>query len=328
MFYAIRTHMSKEYDEFRELMRQGKYLEAAHYAEREYVHDRKQNVFWLTQQANALIRAEKYESGFSVATQALTVDSTNPYAVLSAADALFGLHRYKEALQYYSESLNNQKLKIRSQKGILECLINLKKWQDILSHLAGWNMPEMDSIRYRVKALAGLGEYSRAVEVCRRWLELKSHHRSALWALTELEIRRDGLEPVLNRMEKLAKIPSLPSVYGEIYASLCRRSGRSELAIKQYKKIESKGSQHRIQRKQAFVLAKTGQEKKAVPIMEELLRVDPKDMYLHSGYGAACARIGELERAINFYQELLSVFPDEKSLYGRIQRLKKMLDKN
>jgi len=27
MFYAIRTHMSKEYDEFRELMRQGKYLE-------------------------------------------------------------------------------------------------------------------------------------------------------------------------------------------------------------------------------------------------------------------------------------------------------------
>jgi len=309
-------------------MLQGKFIEAAHYAEREYLNDRKQNVFWLTQQANALIRAEKYESGFTVASQALTVDSTNPYAVLSAADALFGLHRYKDALQYYNENLNNQKLKLRSQKGILECLVNLKKWQDILTHLAGWDMPEKDSIRYRVKALAGLGEYDRAIEASQRWLELKPHSPSALWELTELEIRRDGVEPVIKRMEKLARIPSLPSVYGEIYASLCRRSGKSELAIKQYARMETKGSKHRIQRKQAFVLAKTGKEKEAVPIMEELLRVDPGDIYLHSSYGAACARIGELERAVNFYQELISLFPDEKSLYGRVKRLKNKLDKN
>ena len=72
-----------------------------------------------------------------------------------------------------------------------------KKWQDILSGLAGWEMPEKDSIRYSVKALKGLGEYDRA-------------------------------------------------------------------------------------------------GKKAVEIIEELLRVDPKDVYLHSSYGAACTRIGEL----------------------------------
>lgn len=319
--------MSKEYNEFQELMRRWKFIEAANYAEREYLYDKKQNVFWLTQQANALIRAEKYKLGFDISSQALTIDSTNPYAVLSAADALFGLNRFKEALQYYSENLNNQKLKLRSQRGILECLLTLKKWNDILSYLESWDMPEKDSIRYRVKALVGLGEYTGAAEACRKWLDLKPHNRSALWELTELEIRRDGIDDVLKRMEKLSRISSLPSIYGEIYASLCRRSGKQELAIKQYEKLEAEGSQHRIQRKQAFVLAKTGQEKEAVQIMEELLRVDPKDMYLHSSYGAACARIGELERAVNFYQKLLSSFPDEKSLYGRIQKLKNMLDK-
>ena len=119
--------MSKEYTGFRELMEQEMFLEAAHYAEREYLNDKKQNVFWLTQQAYALIRAKKYEMGLTIARQALNLNSTNPYAVLSAADALFGLNRFKEALQYYSENLNDQKLKLRSQKGMLECLVNLKK---------------------------------------------------------------------------------------------------------------------------------------------------------------------------------------------------------
>ncbi|MCK4827843.1 hypothetical protein KA005_69585 [bacterium] len=143
-----------------------------------------------------------------------------------------------------------------------------KKWQNILSGLAGWETPEKDSIRYSVKALKGLGEYDRAMKSCKKWFELMPHNRSALWELTELEIRRDGLDSVLKRMGKLARIPSLPSIYGEIYASLCRRAGNPELAIKQYKKLEAEGSQHRIQRKQAFVLARTGQEKKLLKLLK------------------------------------------------------------
>jgi hypothetical protein len=42
-----------------------------------------------------------------------------------------------------------------------------------------------------------------------------------------------------------------------------------------------KGVDSRIQRKQAFALAKSGKEVNAIPIMEELMKLDPKTFYLH-----------------------------------------------
>jgi tetratricopeptide (TPR) repeat protein len=83
----------------------------------------------------------------------------------------------------------------------------------------------------------------------------------------------------------------------------------------------------RVQKKQVFTMAKSGRENEAIPLLEEFLRDEPEDIYLNSSYIAACKRIGEAERAINFYQKLLSLFPDTKTLYGRIRTLYKHLEK-
>ena len=105
--------------------------------------------------------------------------------------------------------------------------------------------------------------------------------------------------------------------------SLCRRAGLPELALKEYQKIAGDGT--RVQKKQAFLLAKTGREQEAIPLLEELLTLDPKDVYLHSSYAAACGRVSQIERAIEFYLRLMGTHPEEKGLYGRISRLKKKL---
>ncbi len=86
------------------------------------------------------------------------------------------------------------------------------------------------------------------------------------------------------------------------------------------------GTGNRPQRNQAFLLARTGREREAIPLMEELLSLDPRDVYLHSSYAAACSRVREVERAIEFYVRLMGKFPQEKGLYGRINRLKKKLE--
>ena len=109
-------------------------------------------------------------------------------------------------------------------------------------------------------------------------------------------------------MGKLAKIPSRSPVYKEIYASLCRRAGKPELALKQYTELSRSGSDHRIHRQQAFALAKSGKELEAIPIMEELLKLDPRDFYIHSAYIPACKRARQLTGALAFYQKLLESF--------------------
>jgi tetratricopeptide (TPR) repeat protein len=203
----------------------------------------------------------------------------------------------------------------------MECLLELKRWNRILDNLQQWGMPPENSYRWRVKALTGLKRWDEAMAVCRLWLQANPDHPPALWALTELEIQREGIDPVLARMAKLAKIPRRPPVYKEIYASLCRRAGKPELAVEQYAKLTRGAANLNILRKQAFALSASGKKSEAIAMLEEFLKLDPKDFYAHSSYVANCRKTGQLERAAQFYANLVEQYPDEKPLYGRIRKI-------
>ena len=60
--------------------------------------------------------------------------------------------------------------------------------------------------------------------------------------------------------------------------------------MKAYEQITASGAQTRIQKKQVFTMAKNGREREALPLLEDFLREEPRDMYLHSSYAAACKR--------------------------------------
>jgi tetratricopeptide (TPR) repeat protein len=312
------------YRQFSALMAGGRHREAADFAEAELRRAGGADAFWLTQKANALNHASDHAGALEAARAALSAEPSNPYAILSAADALKGLHRYEEALGHYRELTGHEKLGSRARTGVFDCLSRLDRWEELLQSLPA--APQGERSPWRVKALAALGRNTEALEECRQWLSAHPDHPPALWELSNLEVALEGLDVVRARYERLAKIPTLPSVYREIYASLCRRAGLPELALKEYGRIDAAGSSARLKRKEAFLLAKTGREREAIPLMEELLSLDPKDIYLHSSYAAACGRTGELQRAIEFYIRLMGMFPDEKGLYGRINRLKKKLE--
>ena len=317
------------YQEYQQLVAQSKYLEAARFAEQQAESSRESHEsgeFWLTQQARALSRAGEYKAALEVGRRALNLAPDNTFAVAATADALLGLKRLEEALGHYEELLHSPRLLDRGRKGVLECLAGAKRWELLLERLSGWNLPEEQSLPWRVKAISALGRSEEALESCRRWLELRPHYPSALWQSVELEIRVNGLEATVEKAGRLARIPSLPQVYREIYASLCRRAGKPEEAVKAYETIGAEGEQGRIQKKKAFTLAKSGREQEALPLLEELLKSEPADKYLHSSYAAACRRTGELERAINFYNRLLTLHPEERSLYGRIKGMQNKLE--
>ena len=326
--YLKNKKMSKSYDQYRELLGQRKFSEAARFAEQAHLEGNPANPFWLTRQAAALTRAGEFGQALRVSEQALAIAPANPYAVLSMAEALSGLRRYKEALEVYETIVTDadEKVATVARNGMLACLAELRSWDRILEEIGIWRLPPNKVYRWRVKALEGQNRTGEAIDICHQWLKDNPDHPQALWALTELEIRRDGFDAVLTRMGRLAKIPSRPTIYKEIYASLCKRAGKPDLALKQYEKIVHTASDPNIHRKKAFALAKSGREPEAIALMEELLKLNPKDFYVHNAYIPACRRVKQLDRAMEFYQRLLESHPDEKSIYGRLRNLKKLMD--
>ncbi len=319
--------MSKSYNQYKELLSQRQFNEAARFAEQAHREANPKNPFWLTRQAAALTRAGEYNQALAVSEQALALDPANPYAVLCVAEALSGLGRYKESIEYFESIATDAAAKVTeiARKGMLESLTALEHWDRILEQIRIWDMPPDKVYRWRVKALEGQNRTNEAIDTCHQWLKDIPDHPQALWALTELEIQRDGFDAVLARMGRLARIPSRSTVYKEIYASLCKRAGKPELALEQYEKMVHAASNTNIHRKQAFALAKSGREPEAIALMEELLRLNPNDYYIHNAYIPACRRVKQLDRAMEFYQKLLESHPEQKSLYGRLKKLKNMM---
>ena len=300
-------------------------MEATRLAEMHYRDGNPHNPFWLTRQAAGLSMAGKYNQALKTAQQALSLDTANIYSRLCVADALAGLKQTGEARQYYEAILGYPKVSIQAQKGILRCLSEEKKWDHVIRFIAQNDTPPETGVQWKVEALAALNQIDEAIEECRLWLKKHPDDPKGLWMRVDLEIRRDGLDPVLARMARAAKISSRPPVYKEIYASLCRRAGKPDLALKQYRALGQSGVDVKILRKQAFTLAKSGKESEAIPMLEELLKLNPSDIYLNTAYSGACKRARQIERALAFYEQLLDIFPEEKRLFGWMKKIKKGL---
>lgn len=314
------------YEQYKSLLKSRNYASAAQLAEQEAFKNPDQKSFWIYHQSIALIHAGNYKTAIGISEKALCEQPSNPYLLLSRSDALLNMGDAAKALTGYEEISFNVKMTARARKGILECLFKLKEWDKILDYAAQWDLPDSDSYSFRIQALKELNRPEEAFSLCNKWLLASPDNRAALRLLIGLEISRDGLEATCLKYERLAKIPSKPPVYGEIYAYLCKKTGKFDKAVNQYQKLENKTQNPMNIRNRAFALAKSGLELQAIPLLEELLRVSPEDIYLNSSYEGACNRSNNLERAWKFYHELISLHPDNMKLLGRVKKIQKKLE--
>ncbi|MBN1307408.1 MAG: tetratricopeptide repeat protein [Chitinispirillaceae bacterium] len=314
------------YDDFKRMLRERRFKEAAALAETQAFGGGGDGVFWLNQQAIALVRMGSYHEAVAVADQALSRNPSGFYSLLIRSEAQFKQGDFAAALVGFQEARRFPAVECRARKGALDCLIGMRRFEEALAALAGWNGDVKESYPFRIKALRGLHRIDEAIAVCREWLGGSADNRQALWLLCDLETRRDGIEATLAKYEKMAKIPSLPPIYGELCAMLYRKAGKTDRALGQYDRLTTRSNDPAILRRKAFALAKSGREREALPLLEELLRARPSDQYVHSAYGAAARRGGYLEKAWKFYHELLTLYPEEKSLYGRIKKIGKTIE--
>ncbi|MBD3419694.1 MAG: tetratricopeptide repeat protein [Chitinivibrionales bacterium] len=316
-----------QYRQFKALLHARSFSAAARFAESQSVAHNDTNAFWLNQHAIALNRQGEFAASLERTEKALRLDPDNAYILLARADAFAGNKQFKQALDLYREIIRNRQVGQRARYGILSCLSQQHRWTDLDACLAQWNLPPRQALPWQVKSAAGKNRSDAAHELCKKWLAQEPDNPRALWELTRLEVSTEGIEPVRKRFGRLSKIPGKPHIYQEIYAWLCKRDGIVDAAVKQYEKLTQQDNDPRLIKKQAFALAKSGRESEAIGLMEELMRIDPKDYFIERSYIAACRRIAQLERGWNFFHELRSLFPDDNSLWGKIKRIQKELEK-
>ncbi|MBN1759469.1 MAG: tetratricopeptide repeat protein [Chitinispirillaceae bacterium] len=320
--------MNAAYTEFISLLKKKALNDAIDLAERESLAAGERSEFWLTQLSIALREGGRIDEALEAADRACLLAPRNGWALVARGDALMRKGDERAALAGYNEALVDARAAPRAKKAILACLSGAGTWERVISFLDQADLPAADTFPWWVKALMGLGRNDEALAVCDRWLAEFPETPAALWKKAELQVMAEGIDPVRKRFSRLARIPGKPPVYAEISAWLSKRSGNSEEAAQQYEQLSRQSAGNpSILRKQAFALAKSRHDDRAVPLMEELLRMSPDDMYLHAAYVPACTRLGELERAWKFYHELLVLHPGERGLYGRLKRVGKAMEK-
>ena len=68
-------------------MEQGRYEDAAHLAEKNYMAGNPNNPFWLTRRATALSRSGRFNEAAAAAKDAYDLDPRNPYGMVAMAVA-------------------------------------------------------------------------------------------------------------------------------------------------------------------------------------------------------------------------------------------------
>lgn len=315
------------YQEFQQLMKRGNFKEAAEYAERGYLQGGPANPFWLNMKTKALIRAKRFADALTVSKEAFGRQPNNPYCIRSMGEALKAAGRCNEAVDYFEALLPSPKFSDFAKEAILDCLLKTEQWNRIIEYIDAWRLPAPVQLEWKAKILSQRKQIPEAIETCAAWLKLRPDDPKALWFLVDLEIQKDGLQSVLMKIERISKIPSRPPIYKEIYASLLRRTGKEDQAVKAYEDLSGSGCDPRILKKQAFSLARSGNENEAIPLLEELLTRDPEDIYLNASYGAALRRKGRLERGLEFYARLIADNPHALKLQEHVQKIKGMLNK-
>jgi len=320
--------MNPSYVEFQSLMKARCFTEAAALADRMAASAGGTDVFWLTQLSMALRISGDMRGALAAARQAYDISPSNVWSVMSLAEALFKDGNHEEASGFFRDALSNPRTMPRARQGLLNCLSRLSRWNEVLGLVDQWELPPAEGWLWRSKALLGLGKTDEAASYCESRLAGCPDNPEALWMLSDIWVQQEGIDESIKRFSRYTKIPGKPVVYGEILAALCKRAGRTDDALKQYGKLLNVKTSPALQRKHAFALAKSGHEAEAIPLLEELLRKAPADVYLNSGYIAACSRIGNPEQAWKFYHELIGLFPGEVTLFGKLARIRKLIGKN
>ncbi len=144
-----------------------------------------------------------------------------------------------------------------------------------------------------------------------------------------LKARLDQLEPAqaAAQLEKMIKVgrrrknPHLHALLGDLE----RRAGRETEAIAAYQEVLALDPGNLYALAQLlYCYRRLGQKEKAWPLFKLLLAEKPGDRAAKASFVKDAVELDRIEEALIFFDELIHRYPHHKELYGVIRRLRKI----
>ncbi len=314
-----------------ELKRAGNYARAIALFE-EAIESQGSTPFLLSNLGHSFLLAGDLVQARGVLEEAIARDPKNTFARSFLAGVAEKEGRAKEQIELLSEVVAISPDDLLGRVNLAWALLKSKKSKEALEH-AEWLFsraePSPKAFKTAAAVFKAAGRLDDARAAFKKLLSISPNDGFAMKELLELGEGEKGGK--LHEIENLLKLPANKANRELLFARVkyLESAGDVEAAAKAAAEIVAAFPDD-IKVKTAFtyLLVRVKRYADALPLLGELLKLNPKDYYLHNTVLRCAKESGGLEGAYALYTELIREHPAEKALFGRRRRIQQMLEES
>lgn len=264
----------------------------------------------------------EYEESLKWSRAALQLDPQMPDAPLLSARALMGLGRMEEALAALEEHLRLAPASAEGQAALGQVYLSLGQWEKAKRRFnaaieSNPNWPRAFTAYYGLAtACQRLGQVEQAEHFRDEFQKRKAEDQ-------RLRKERDrGYDDLASARRSAADVHVDA---GKVYFA----HGSLERAEKHWSEAAQLDPSH-LEPRQALVSLYQQQDAptKAIPLLEQLSRIEPNNPVNHVNLGVVSARLGRLDEAEDAYRRVVELAPDNPVGYVALAQLYLRTERN
>lgn len=312
-----------------EAKRSGNYQKAIALFE-EAIESQGSTPFLLSNLGHSFLLAGNLASARNALEEAIARDPRSSFARTFLAGVAEKEGRVKEQIELLSEAVSIAPNDALGRVSLAWALVKSKKAKQAVEQ-AEWLIANAGSNPKSLKAASAAfksaGRLNDAKQALKKLIAACPNDGFAIKQLIEMGDGKD--EGKLKEIDNLLKLPANKENRELLFSRVkfLEAAGDVDGAVSAACEIAAKFTDDvKIKTALAYLLVRAKRYDKAVPLLGELLALNPKDFYLHNALFRVCKENGRLEDVYSLYTELIRTHPSEKTLFGRRRRVQQMLE--
>jgi tetratricopeptide (TPR) repeat protein len=281
--------------------------------------------------ADLHLRQERFAEGRILAEEVLAQDPQHPEALSILGDILLKQRHQREALECYRQAYNRAPKPYLALK-VVRALKELKDYIEALEEVERVLVVDPGNLAFlkeKALILGRLKRYDQALDVYEKIRELSpndSFVEKEILRLRGQDRPRGQMATDLRRVVAMESKRDNAQMRG-LLAETLKEAGQVREAAAEYgAAADLDPNNPYFIKQQAFCLYRLNQYDEAIRLLSEAFKKDPSDFYVSVTLEKCFKAQGNLKGLLQLFEETLHLHPGERSLYGKIRKLRKRLD--
>lgn len=294
----------------------------------ELIDEQPQDDYLLSNMGHLYFKMNSCENSLRMLERACSIKKQGEFVLKLKADVLMKLGRMDEAEDILLSMLTKG-FNLDVIKRLIKCFVEQKKFGDALNQINRALQVveyERDMEITHGEVLVKLGRREEASDCFKRIIKHNPSDEFAYLRLVMIKLEHKPQEEVIEELREILRIPSRSAnaYLHDLLARAYKEIGKYEDALREYQESLKLKPDNLFTRKQlGFCYAKMKDYDGVIRILNDCLLNDPDDTYVRSALLSAYRHTKRLDEAKKLLTELISKYPNKKSLYGIIRKIEK-----